>query len=65
MKVFSSYKKSTAGNVPIMQPLQIWWEKPLGRASTGPLPWLTPKTWFGDAKGASSSPNNSTCRLKL
>jgi hypothetical protein len=52
-------------NATIMQPLQIWWEKPSGQASTSQLLWLTPKTWFSDAKGASFSPSNSTSRPNL
>jgi hypothetical protein len=39
--------------------------KPTGRASTGPPPWLTLKTWFGGARAASSSPSSSTSRLKF
>jgi hypothetical protein len=39
--------------------------KPSGRFSTSQLPWLTLKTWFGDAKVANSSPSSSTSRPKL
>jgi hypothetical protein len=34
----------TAGNAITMQPPQIWWEKPIGRAPTGLLRWLTLNT---------------------
>jgi hypothetical protein len=48
------------GNATTTQPPQIWSKKPSGRASTGPLRWLTLKTWFGDVRVASSSPSSST-----
>jgi hypothetical protein len=52
-------------NVATTQLPEIWWEKPSGRVSTGPLPLLMLKTWFDDTKVASSSPSNSTSRPKL
>jgi hypothetical protein len=53
------------GNAATTQPPHILWKMPSGRASTGPLQWLTLKTWFSDVRIASSSLSSSASRPKL
>ena len=63
-KESNSLARSTrASAVSTQEPLPSW-GKPSDQASTSPRPWPTPETSSDDVPGASSSPSNSTSRLR-